>query len=176
MPASSPGPLPCALAGPTADGRLASIQSDLERSNPAGLHEPPGYHHVTVVQAGPTAYLAGQCPIDADGSLVGPGDLDAQVDTVVRNALIALAAVEAAPERVVRSVICVASNETSVLGQVWQRLRASSLAPAFTSAATLIGVSALGSTGQLVEIDLTATLPNGNDPRATRRRASAPAT
>lgn len=134
----------------------------IERLNPAGLHQPPGYHHVTVVPAGPVAYLAGQCPVDADGDLVGPGDLDAQVDAVVRNALTALAAVEATPARVVRSVIYVVSDDRDVLGQVWQRLRSSPLAPAFTTAATLVGVTALGFSGQLVEIDLTAAvLPGG---------------
>jgi enamine deaminase RidA (YjgF/YER057c/UK114 family)/GNAT superfamily N-acetyltransferase len=146
------------MTGPTAHGRLPGVAADIQRSNPVGLHEPPGYHHVTVVQAGPTAYLAGQCPLDGDGNLVGPGDVDAQVDAVVRNALTALAAVDAAPERVVRSVIYVASSDTDVLGRVWHRLRVSPLAPAFTTAATLVGVSALGFTGQLVEIDLTAAL------------------
>jgi enamine deaminase RidA (YjgF/YER057c/UK114 family) len=132
--------------------------------NPAGLHQPPGYHHVTVVAPGPTAYLAGQCPLDAHGELVGPGDLDAQVDAVVRNAVTALAAVDTTPARVVRSVIYVLSDETAVLGQVWSRLQASPLAAAFTSAATLVGVSALGFAGQLVEIDLTAALPIAGDP------------
>jgi hypothetical protein len=33
------------------------------------------------------------------------------------------------------------------------------LAPAFTSASTLLGVAALGYPGQLLEIDLTAALP-----------------
>jgi enamine deaminase RidA (YjgF/YER057c/UK114 family) len=103
------------MTGSAADRRLRCVRGDIERLNPVGLHQPPGYHHVTVVSAGPTAYLAGQCPLDADGSLLGPGDIDAQVDAVVRNALTALAAVDATAERVVRSVIYVASNETGVL-------------------------------------------------------------
>ena len=52
----------------------------IERSNPAGLHTPPGYHHVTVADATRTAFLAGQCPLDEQGQLVGPGDLLAQVE------------------------------------------------------------------------------------------------
>ena len=39
---------------------------------------------------------------------------------------------------------------------VWDRLMESPLAPAFTSASTLLGVAALGYRGQLIEIDLTA--------------------
>ena len=137
---------------------------DIHHLNPAGLHQPPGYHHVTVVPAGPTAYLAGQCPLDADGDLVGPSDIEAQVDAVVDNALTALAAVDATPERVVRSVTYVVSDETSVLAGVWGRLRVSPLAPAFASAATLVGVNTLGFSGQLVEIDLTAALTEGGRP------------
>ncbi len=132
---------------------------DIERINPAGLHEPPGYHHVTVVAAGRTAYLAGQCPLDVTGELVGPGDLDAQIDQVVANAVTALAAVDARPEHVVRSVIYVVSDETEVLAGAWQRLNASPLSPAFSTASTLLGVARLGFRGQLVEVDLTAALP-----------------
>lgn len=55
----------------------------VQRLNPDGLHATPGYHHITVVEAGRTAYLAGQCPLDEHGALVGDGDLPAQVDQVV---------------------------------------------------------------------------------------------
>lgn len=44
----------------------------------------------TVVEAGCTAFLAGQCPLDRSGALVAPGDLDAQIDKVAANALTAL--------------------------------------------------------------------------------------
>lgn len=135
------------------------MRGRIERVNPPQLHETPGYHHITVVEAGRTAYLAGQCPLDAQGLLVGRGDLDAQIDQVADNALAALEAVGAAPEDVVRSVIYVRSEETAVLGGAWQRLTGSVLAAAFTTASTLLGVAQLGFTGQLVEVDLTAALP-----------------
>ncbi len=128
------------------------------RLNPAPLHRTPGYHHVTVVEAGRTAYLAGQCPLDPAGDLVGPGDVLAQTDQVVANALAALAAVDAGPEQVVRSVVYAVTDDRAVLGAVWARLLASPLAPAFTSASTLLGVAQLGFAGQLVEVDLTAAL------------------
>ena len=131
----------------------------IERLNPPELHQPPGYHHVTVVDACRTAYLAGQCPLDGSGALVGAGDLMAQVDQVAANALAALGAAGAGPEDVVRSVIYVVSDETTVLGQVWRRLTSSVIAPAFATASTLLGVAQLGFTGQLVELDLTASLP-----------------
>ncbi|MEU6401364.1 RidA family protein [Streptomyces sp. NPDC046985] len=132
----------------------------ITRINPEQLHETPGYHHVTVVEAGRTAYLAGQCPLDPNGDLAGSGSLETQVDQVVANALIALAAVSAQPHHVVRSVIYVRSDEREVLGAAWRRLTESALGPAFSTASTLLGVAQLGFPGQLVEVDLTAALPD----------------
>jgi enamine deaminase RidA (YjgF/YER057c/UK114 family) len=132
----------------------------ITRLNPEQLHPTPGYHHVTVVDAGRTAYLAGQCPLDATGAVVGPdGDVDAQVDQVAANTLVALVAVGAGPEHVVRTVIYVASDDNAVLSRVWARLRSSPIAAAFTTASTLVGVARLGFRGQLVELDVTAALP-----------------
>jgi enamine deaminase RidA (YjgF/YER057c/UK114 family) len=135
------------------------MASDITRTNPAGLHPTPGYHHVTVVEAGRTAYLAGQCPLDGSGELVGAGDLGAQIDQVAANALVALTAVGAEPGNVVRSVIYVVSSDVDVLGAAWHRLVGSVIGPAFTTASTLVGVAQLGFRGQLVEVDLTAALP-----------------
>lgn len=133
----------------------------IARHNPDGLHQPPGYHHVTVVEPGTVAYLAGQCPLDPDGHLVGENDLIAQVDQVVRNAVEALSATGATPCDVVRAVIYVASTDRTDLTAVWARLRESALADAVTAAATLLGVACLGYPGQLVEVDLTAAVAEG---------------
>ena len=130
----------------------------IERLNPPGLHATPGYHHVTVVPAGRTAHLAGQCPLDAEGLLVGEADLARQVDQVVANTLAALAAVGAGPGDVVRTQILVASDDRDDLAATWAQLRASPLADAFTTASTLVGVARLGYSGQLVELDVTAAL------------------
>lgn len=134
------------------------MTSRISRLNPPSLHETPGYHHVTVVEAGRTAYLAGQCPLDAAGNLVGPGNYDEQTLQVAANALAALSAVDATPEQVVRSVIYVVSPDTLQLGAVWRTLHTTDLAAAFTTASTLLGVAQLGFTGQLIELDLTVAL------------------
>jgi enamine deaminase RidA (YjgF/YER057c/UK114 family) len=140
----------------------------IERTNPPGMHVPPGYHHVTVTDAARTAHLAGQCPLDGSGTLVGPGDLLAQVDQVVANIAAALASVGAGPDDVVRTVIYVVSADRDDLAAVWSRLRVSRIAGAFSSASTLLGVSQLGFPGQLVEVDVTAAL------RDARPAAGAP--
>ncbi|HVQ89373.1 MAG TPA: RidA family protein, partial [Actinomycetes bacterium] len=81
------------------------MELEITRVNPGKLHMPPGYHHITVVRAGRMAYLAGQCPLDRHGDLVGAGDLEAQLEQVIANVADALSAVGARPVDVVRSVI-----------------------------------------------------------------------
>ena len=134
------------------------MTAKITRINPEQLHGTPGYHHITVVEAGRTAYLAGQCPLDCSGSLVGSESLEAQVDQVVANSLAALTAVGAQPQQVVRSVIYVRSDDREALGVAWRRLTESALGSAFTTASTLLGVAQLGYAGQLVEVDLTVAL------------------
>jgi enamine deaminase RidA (YjgF/YER057c/UK114 family) len=129
----------------------------IERQNPPGLHTTPGYHHVTVASPGRTLYLAGQCPLTEDGSVVD-GDVLAQTDQVVANTAAALAFAGASPSDVVRTVIYVVTDSRPTLSAVWDRLVESEIGAAFTSASTLLGVAQLGYTGQLVELDVTAAL------------------
>ncbi|WP_432824784.1 RidA family protein [Dactylosporangium sp. CA-092794] len=131
----------------------------IEKFNPPTVHQPAGYSHVTISTAGRLAHLAGQCPLDLSGAVIGePGDYAAQTDQVIVNCLAVLEAAGATPAAVVRSVVYVVSPDSTVLAEVWRRLNASPLAPAFTTASTLLGVASLGYRGQLVEIDLTAAL------------------
>jgi enamine deaminase RidA (YjgF/YER057c/UK114 family) len=129
----------------------------IERTNPEGLHATPGYHHITKVTAGQWIFLAGQCPLAADGELA-TGGLVGQTDQVIQNVLLALRSAGADPEHVVRSVIYVVSSAREDLSQVWAQLNSSPLAPAFSTASTLLGVGQLGFPGQLVELDITAAL------------------
>ena len=136
---------------------MSGRKTTVDRLNPEGVHRTPGYHHVTTVSAGRTAYLSGQCPLDRSGAVVA-GGFTGQTDQVVANALTVLAAVDAEPDQVVRAVVYVASPNREDLAAVWRRLTESTLAPAFTAAATLLGVAQLGYEGQLVEVDLTVAL------------------
>jgi enamine deaminase RidA (YjgF/YER057c/UK114 family) len=129
----------------------------IERQNPPGLHATPGYHHVTVTSAPRTVYLAGQCPLTPDGTVTDGGVL-AQTDQVVANTAAALEFAGATPSDVVRTVIYVVTADRAVLSSVWDRLTASEIGPAFTTASTLVGVAQLGYPGQLVELDVTAAL------------------
>lgn len=134
------------------------VDALIQRINPPGLHQAPGYHHVTVTDTTRLVFLAGQCPLDESGQLVGSDDLRMQVEQVVRNIVTALSYVGATPDDVVRTVIYVVSPNRDDLSFVWTILRKSIIAPALSTASTLLGVSQLGYPGQLVEIDVTAIL------------------
>src|SRR5262245_31952856 len=135
--------------------RFVLMTAEITRINPDRLHSTPGYHHITVVEAGRTAFLTGQCHLDRSGVLVGPGDIDAQIDQVAGNSLAALSAVDVRPDHVVHSVIYVVSADITVRGSAWRCLTQSAIGPAFTTASTLLGVAQLGFPGQLIEVDLT---------------------
>lgn len=127
----------------------------IERTNPPSLHTTPGYHHVTKVQASELVFLAGQCPLTPAGVLAH-GGLVGQTTQVIQNILAALKSADLGPDDVVRTVIYVASPVREDLSAVWTQVNESPLAPAFTSASTLLGVAQLGFPDQLVEIDVTA--------------------
>ena len=130
----------------------------IERRQPEGMHPTPGYHHVTLATAQRYVFIAGQCPLDADGVLVGTDDLVAQVNQVADNIATALESVGATPDDVVRTVIYVASIERGDLALAWTAFASSPVGAAFTTASTLLGVTQLGYPGQLVEVDVTAAL------------------
>ena len=70
--------------------------------NPETMHHPTGYTHVVEVTAGRPVYIAGQVALDPAGKLVGPGDIRAQVRQVFDNLRVALEAVGAGFEQVVK--------------------------------------------------------------------------
>jgi hypothetical protein len=117
-------------------------------------HQPPidwTCHRVTTTSRssspGEPLSWRGSGRLDVSGALVGAGDIGVQIDQVVSNAAIALAAVGAQPGQVVRSVVYVVSDDTAVLAAAWRPLTGSVIAPAFTTASTLLGACEAGSPG-----------------------------
>src|SRR4051794_16161078 len=129
------------------------MSADIERRVSPDLFPPPGYSHAVVSRAAATVWTAGGVPLDADGGLVGPGDLTAQTEQVLANLTVALEAAGTTPAAVVRTTVYVVATERADLGVVWDAVQASPYAPA---ASTLLGVALLGYEGQLVEIEATA--------------------
>jgi enamine deaminase RidA (YjgF/YER057c/UK114 family) len=51
---------------------------EIKRINPVSLHRGVPYDYAVVAPAGGVVFTAGACPLDSDGEIVAPGDLEAQ--------------------------------------------------------------------------------------------------
>ena len=124
------------------------------------LFTPPVYSHASVVEAGTKlAFLAGSVPLDADGKIVGESDHVRQAEQVLANLDEQLRAVGSDMGHVVSTDVYVVGSEPAVLSDVWDVVEASGLSIGPHSS-TLIGVTCLGYTGQLVEITAVAVVPD----------------
>jgi enamine deaminase RidA (YjgF/YER057c/UK114 family) len=81
--------------------------SPLERIDPEGLAAPGNYTHVVVAEARRLAFVSGQVAVDAEGRLVGEGDVVAQARQAFGNLVIALRAAGAGPQDVTKVTIFV---------------------------------------------------------------------
>ncbi len=120
-----------------------------------GLAINPAYSHVAVASGGRTVYTAGQVAIDENGVLVGPGDLAAQTEQVMRNLARCLEAAGATFEHVVKITTYVV-NYTPEMRPIIGKARAPFFANRPPPASTLVGVSALALPEWLIEIEATA--------------------
>src|SRR5258706_7021805 len=80
--------------------------------HPAGLRYNPAYTNVVMV-TGPatTIYIGAQGPLDAQGNLVGKGDIGARTDLALQNVQTALAAAGARLEHVIKWSIYLARGQ-----------------------------------------------------------------
>ena len=102
-------------------------------------------------------FTAGACPLDADGSVVAPGDRETQAAAAADNLLAALAEAGAGPESLLKTTIFVVADERADLVRVWDVV-ATRLGRA---PSTLLGVLFLGYPEQLVEIEAVALVRGG---------------
>jgi len=124
----------------------------IERIQPEGLPESTLYS--PVVRTGNTIYVAGQVGQDADGNVVGPGDIRAQADQVIANLRTALASAGAGLEHIVRITIYLTdARYRDVLRDVTREYFGAAL-----PASTLLVVAALARPEFLLEIDAIASL------------------
>jgi len=128
----------------------------IERVTLPDLFPPPGYAHVAVAAGQRIVTTAGAVPLDADGQLVGPNDLAAQTRQTIDNLIVALAAVGATGDNVLKTTVYVVTTDRADFSVAWREVQASPIAAA---ASTLLGVSLLGYEGQLVEIEAIAAAP-----------------
>lgn len=124
------------------------------------LATPPDYAHAAIVEAGEKlVFTAGGVPLDAEGALVGAGDLTTQTEQVLANLATALRLAGSDLRHVVRTEVYVVADAPADLSRVWEVVRRSDLS-APPHASTLLGVPCLGYEGQLVEITAVATVPD----------------
>jgi enamine deaminase RidA (YjgF/YER057c/UK114 family) len=132
------------------DGRPAAVE--LIRSS---VLSPAEYSHAATVPADArVVFLAGSCPLDADGTTVAPGDHAAQAAQCVANLRQALADAGARMADVISTRVLVASTQQADLVTAWRVVR-----DAFGEhdvPSTLLGVTVLGYDDQLVEVEAVA--------------------
>ncbi len=119
-----------------------------------GLYRDAPYAYVSIAPPGSLIFTAGACPIDADGVVTAPGDYVRQAEHAMANLDSALAAAGATFRDVLKTTVYVASADKADLYAVWQVVAA-----AFgehDAPSTLLGVTVLGYSGQLVEIEAVA--------------------
>jgi len=129
--------------------------STLQHPRPDGLFINPGFSQVVAASGTRTIYTAGQVSIDAQGKLVGAGDLAAQTAQAMRNVGLALTAVGAGFADVVKITTYVVNyqpEQRAIIGQA----RAPFFAGRPPPASTLLGVAALALPEWLIEIEAIA--------------------
>lgn len=129
-----------------------------ETLNPDGLAAPLGpYVQVTAVTPGKLVFVAGQIATDADGNIVGEGDIEAQTVQVMENLQTALRAAGASFADVVKinNYVTDASSYPRV-APIRQRY----MQPPYP-ASTLVEVKGLLFPGLLIEIEAIAVVSAG---------------
>jgi len=125
--------------------------------NPPSLHPAPGFSHITVAEPGTIAYFAGQVALAPDFSIIGGDDLGEQTKAAMRNIGVALKAVNATWDDVVRRTIyTLHPTEYEVMTAAIEEIQGSKDHPA----QTIIGVTGLAVPGLLIEIEVIVRLPS----------------
>ena len=136
----------------------AAVDGRVEFLNPDGLPRNPAFSNVAVVSGNVrTIYIGGQDAVDAEGNIVGVGDIAAQTEQVLRNLRTALAAAGAAPEHVVKWNIFIVDGQDFRSGYAaFERVWGDRPNPPVITAAVVKG---LARPEFLLEMDAIAVVP-----------------
>jgi enamine deaminase RidA (YjgF/YER057c/UK114 family) len=140
------------------EGASTGKTGRVEFLNPDGLPRNPAFSNVAVVSGNVrTIYIGGQDAVDAEGNIVGIGDLAAQTEQVLHNLRTALAAARAGPEHVVKWNVLIVEGQDFRSGYAaFQRVWGDRPNPPVITGAI---VKALAHPDFLVEIDAIAVVP-----------------
>ncbi len=128
----------------------------LELIDPEDLPTPESYTHVVSATGSRLVFVAGQVAEDADGNLVGAGDLAAQARQAFANVGRCLAAAGAVPEQVARITIYVVGHRPQYLSDISAARIA--VFGDHRPADTVLGVQTLAEPGRLIEVEAIAVL------------------
>ncbi|KMO96109.1 RidA family protein [Streptomyces roseus] len=128
--------------------------------DPAGLVEVDLYRQVATATGTKLIFVAGQVAWDADGAIVGEGDLAAQVEQCYLNVAAALAAAGASFGDVVKLTVYAVDLAPEKMPLFAEGIARAARKLGVTPAAPLtgIGVAALAEPGLLVEVEATAVI------------------
>ena len=130
----------------------------VQHINPDSLSKNPAFTNViTVTGPARTIYVGGQDALDASGTIVGKGDIKKQTEQVLNNIIMALKAVGADLEHIIKWNLYVVEGQSIQSGfeafqQVWGRRPN-------PPAITMAFVAGLANPDFLIEMDAIAVVP-----------------
>jgi enamine deaminase RidA (YjgF/YER057c/UK114 family) len=123
--------------------------------NPPGLKPLGMYSNVTCARGGTLVFISGQVAADAEGRIVGKGDMEAQAVQVFENLKLALQGVGATFHDVLKFTIFI-RNLTPEARKAVMNVRGRYISQTRPPAATMIGVDRLVEDDLLLEIEAVA--------------------
>jgi enamine deaminase RidA (YjgF/YER057c/UK114 family) len=120
--------------------------------NPPGMKPLGMYTQVTVAQGGSIAFISGQVSADANGKVVGAGDIEAQAVQVFENLKLALGGIGATFDDVIKFTIFIV-DFTQERRKAVMDVRSRYISSENPPAATMVGVDQLVEPELLVEIE-----------------------
>lgn len=131
---------------------------EVQYINPEGLNRNPAFSNVVVVPRNmKTVFIGGQDSVNAEGKIIGKGDIKKQSEQVFKNLEIALDAVGATFENIIKwNIYVVEGTNPMPAFEVSQKIMSDiENSPAIT----IVFVSSLANPDFLIEIDAIAVIP-----------------
>ena len=140
---------------------LITMASVVQLIRSSSLYSGAPYAYAATAPAGSRLiFLAGACPLNADGSTASVGDYAEQAARAFENLRTALGDASASLRDVISTRVLVASTAREDLTTAWEVIHEGFGEHDVPS--TLLGVTVLGYPDQLVEIEAVAAVPPGH--------------
>jgi enamine deaminase RidA (YjgF/YER057c/UK114 family) len=135
-----------------------STHGQVQHINPNDLSKNPAFTQVVAVTGpGKTIYIGGQNAVDASGTIIGKGDIKAQVEQVFKNLQTALEASGAGLEHIIKwNIYLVQGQPLRPAFEVSQKIGGGRPNP---PAISVMFVAGLANPEFLVEVDAIAVVP-----------------